>query len=379
MCRLGLAFGGFLSLWASAVAPAGAQQLTLKREYPGSGPYVCAPEVAVAVPTDDERGRAGQLASDANQAMILGEFDRVETLLAQAVELDPTSADLAYRRARILEELERGDAAMREYCRVIDLGGEAIGLVDARQRIDALYDQIRARLPRAAREAFLAGLVAADDSLFLESIDHFSVAIELAPDWPDPIYNRALIREHIGQLQAALVDFRAYLDVVSDPEDADAIAISARIGQLEGAASVSTPSPSGTLALGVIPGMGHYYSRRPVPGTITLVTAGAAIAAGFMFTEVTTYCVDEVPPGAGCAPLSVVDEVTERPYLWIGVGIGAAITLAGAVEAYLKAKSARAETEAITGGSESGLNVGFPTVSTQGDRVDLSFVRYRFW
>jgi len=310
--------------------------------------------------------------------MILGEFERVETLLTQAVELDPTSADLAYRRARILEELERAEPAMREYCRVIDLGGEAIGLVDARQRIDAIYEQVRARLPRAAREAFLAGLVAADDSLYFESIEQFSVAIELAPGWPDPIYNRAMIREHIGQLQAALADYRAYLVVVADPEDADAIAISERIGQLEGAASVATPDPNGALALGMIPGMGHYYTRRPVPGTIALVTAGAAFAAGFMFTEVTVYCVDEVPAGASCPPGAVVDEVTERPYLWMGVGIGAAITLVTAVEAYVKAKRARAETEAITGLSETGLNVGFPTVSARGDRVDLSFVRYRF-
>ncbi len=376
--RSGLALGGFLSLIAGAAAPLGAQELLLRREYPGSGPYVCAPEVAVPPPTDDERGRAGQLASDANQAMILGEFDRVETLLAQAVELDPTSADLAYRRARILEELERTEPAMREYCRVIDLGGESIGLVDARERIDVIYEQVRARLPRAAREAFVEGLAAADDSLYVESIDQFSVAIDLAPDWPDPLYNRAMVREHVGQVQLALSDFRRYLAVVADPEAADAIAIAARIGQLEGAASVSMPSPPGALVLGVIPGMGHYYSRRPLPGTVTLAATTAAIVGGFLFTKVTTFCLDDISPGASCPPELIDRELTERPYVWVGVGIGAAITLAGAVEAYLTAKRAQSESEALRAPSESGLDVGFPSLSARGDRVDLSFVRYRF-
>ena len=111
---------------------------------------------------------------------------------------------------------------------------------------------------------------------------------------------------------------------------------------------------------------------------VALVTAGAAIAAGVLFTEVTTYCVDVVAPGAACPPDLIVDEVTERPYLWVGVGIGAAITVLGAVEAYFKAKKVQAESEALRAPSESGLDVGFPTVSARGDRLDLSFVRYRF-
>jgi tetratricopeptide (TPR) repeat protein len=310
--------------------------------------------------------------------MILGEFDRVETLLAQAVELDRTSADLAYRRARILEELDRTDPAMREYCRVIDLGGESIGLVDARDRIDAIYEQVRARLPRAARDAFRDGLIAADDTLFIESIEYFSTAVDLAPDWPDPLYNRAMVRERVGEVDLALSDFRRYLAVVADPEAADAIAIASRIGQLEGAASVAMPSPTGALALGMIPGMGHYYTRRPLYGTVTLGATAAAILGGFIVTRVTTVCLDDVAPGAAC-PTELIDrQFTERPYIWVGVGLGAAVTVAGAVEAYLTAKKAEAESEALRPESESRLDVGFPSLSTRGDRVDLAFVRYRF-
>ena len=49
----------------------------------------------------------------------------------------------AQKKGRILN---RTEPAMREYCRAIDLGVESLGVTDARARIDALYEQIRARL-----------------------------------------------------------------------------------------------------------------------------------------------------------------------------------------------------------------------------------------
>lgn len=382
----GITFGVLLAALPGVFGSARAQEVPelpdLKREYPGSGPYVCPVPGAPVEPTSDERARAGQLASDANQAMILGDLERVDVLLGQAAELDPTSADLAYRRALVLEDLNRTEPAMREYCRAVDLGVESLGVTDARNRIDALYEQFRARLPIAAQQAFAQGLIEADDTLWVEALESFSTAIEIAPSWADPIYNRAMIREYVGDLQGALIDFRAYLFVVADPEDADAIAISQRIGALEGAASVSVPSPSGALALGVIPGMGHFYTRRPVPGAATLAAASAAFAAGFLIQDVTVLCVEDVPPGADCPPDLIVDEITERPYLWIGVGVGAVITIAGAVEAYLSAKKARAANEDLFGPitpdeTQAGLQLG-PELGTHNGQLDFSLVRYRF-
>jgi hypothetical protein len=304
----------------------------------------------------------------------------VDVLLGQAAELDGTSADLAYRRARVLEDLNRTEQAMQEYCRAIDLGVDEIGVRerDVRDRIDGLYEQIRARLPVAAQQAFVAGLIAADDTLWVDAIESFSGAIDLAPTWADAIYNRALIREYIGDLFGALVDFRAYLAVVANPEDADALAISQRIGELEGAASVATPSPAGALALGVVPGMGQYYTGRPIMGTATLMSAGIAVAAGFMIKDITVLCLEDPPEGQACPPDLIVDEITERPYLWVGIGIGAAITIAGAVEAYLTAKKARDARIGLTTPAETGLNIGVPEVSARGSQIDFAFVRYRF-
>ena len=48
---------------------------------------------------------------------------------------------------------------------------ESLGVTDARARIDALYEQIRARLPIAAQQAFAQGLIEADDTLWVEALE----------------------------------------------------------------------------------------------------------------------------------------------------------------------------------------------------------------
>jgi tetratricopeptide (TPR) repeat protein len=381
----GLAFGAFITL-ASAL-PLAAQSTdslpVLKREYPGSGPYVCPAAVTLTPPSASERARARQLGSDADQAGILGNFDREEQLLAQAAVLDPTSAEFAYRRGRALENLGRAQPAMREYCRAIDLGFDSGPGSEARDRIDDLYEQIRDRLPARAQDAFVAALAAADDTLWVEAVeavDSLSVAIDLAPTWPEPVYNRAVIEEYLGRTRDALADYRTYLDVVDDPTDADGIGVAQRIGTLEAMANISVGSPNQALALGLLPGMGQFYTDRPNAGTATLVTSAFFVATGALIREITVLCVDEVPEGQPCPPDLVVDEITERPYFWVGVGLGAALTIAGAVEAYLYAKRARESNLAILGTdeTETGLSVGLPTVSTHGSQVDFAFVRYRF-
>lgn len=381
--RSGLRFGLFLCCFVSGPVAAHGQELVLKREYPGSGPYQCPTPVVPPLPEEDGRLRAAQLATDANQALALGDVERAEELLAQAIDLDPTSADYAYRHANLLEELGRPQTAILEYCRAIDLDVEELGVLGVRQEIDVIWTQIRLQLPEAARTAFAAGVAAADDSLFVESLESFTDAIEAAPGWPDPVYNRAAINEQLGNVQAALIDFRSWLLLVADPDAADAISVSERIGELEGAASVSTPSPAGALALGsAIPGMGHYFTRRPVTGTVTLAAAGAAIAAGLLLKERTTLCLDDVTNGT-CPEASIVDQTTDTPYLWIGVGVGAAFGIAGAIEAYIKAKRARAEADAIAGGlfvppPTEGVAFTGPSVATHGDRVDLNLFGLRF-
>lgn len=374
--RSGPVFGLLLTLMVGA-APLSGQELELIRVYPGSGPYECLAPTSPVLPSPDERARAGQLASDANQAMILGDLERVQALIEQSVALDPSSADLAYRHARVLEDLERSEAAMAEYCRALDLDVESIGIIDARARLNALSDDIRARIPEQARDAFAQGLELADDSLFAEASRSFTVAVDADPEWPEPLFNRGVVNERAGRTREALRDFRAYLRLVA-PDESEAIMVSERIGELEGAASVGTPSPLGTLALGLVPGMGHFYSARPVMGGLTLSLAALAITAGYSYQEVTTVCLVEVPAGGGCPGADIIEELDERPYFWIGVGVAGAITVAAALEAYLAAKGRRDAFTAISEGDDVTLEAGLPTISPSGGGIDFNVVRLRF-
>ncbi|MGY8779065.1 MAG: tetratricopeptide repeat protein [Longimicrobiales bacterium] len=381
MWRSGFCFGGSLFAMMVLSGPLTGQQLGLKRDYPGSGPYECPISSSAQLPTSDEQSRARQLGTDANLALTLGDYERVEDLLSQAIELDPSSPDLAFRLANVLEDLDESEEAILSYCRAIELGVEDLGVGDVRVSIAILWAQVLDDLPSEARDAFANGLRDADLTLYLEAIEDFTLALEFAPGWADPIYNRGVLNELVGNQRQALADFRAYLIVVANPEAADAIAISERIGLLEGAASIETPSPTQALALGALPGMGYYYTRQPIPGTITLAAAGGAIAAGFLFKNVRTLCLAETSPGASCPPEDIVNQVTEQPYRWYGIGAAAVITIAGAVDAYLKAKRARATAEALTGPPETesgGFSIGIPTVSTYRDQIDLSIIRYRF-
>lgn len=377
---------GFLAALAWSSPSVESQELPLVRDYPGSGQYECPAPPRIAQPPDEvDLRRAAQVASDANQAMALGDVERSQELLAQATDLDPTSADYAYRHARTLEDLGDAENALLEYCRALARGIEDLGVLDTRDRIDALYETVRERIPEAARNAFVTGLAQADDEAWPEAVEAFTSAIDAAPEWGAPVYNRGVIYEEMGLLARSLEDYRRYVELAPTDVDPILVLVSERIGQLEGAASVVTPNPAGALALGVIPGMGHYYSGRPIGGTVTLVAAGSALAAGLMFKTVTTYCVEDAPSGGTCPPELTVGEETERPYLWYGIGAAAAVTIGGAIEALIDARHRRAEAEAITGSEtdpgedrDDGPVLDLPSVTTSGSRVDLNLLTVRF-
>ena len=149
---------------SSAVTLAG-QELKLLRVYPGSGPYECLAPASPELPTPDARARAGQLASDANQALILGELEQVQALLEQAVTLDPASPDLAYRHARVLEDVDRAPDAMVEYCRAfskaVDTTAAEMTGVD---RYGSEMSAQTAKGPRPIRLAFSKPIATGDDA-----------------------------------------------------------------------------------------------------------------------------------------------------------------------------------------------------------------------
>jgi tetratricopeptide (TPR) repeat protein len=358
---------------ACRVSPLAAQVLPLARDYPGDGPFECPSFPAPAAPDEDERARGAQLESEARQATIIGDLQRAEELLTRAVEVDPASGDLAYQHARALESLNRPEEAILEFCRALSLGTEE----DARERLDSLYEMVRERIPARARRAFAAGLDQADAEFYEGALESFTVAIESAPDWPPPIYNRGVIYERLGRVGESLADYRRYLELVPSQVDAQVMDVSQRIGLLEG--SATAPSPAGAFVLGFLPGMGHYYSGNPIRGTVFLALAGSATVAGVLVKNVTVVCVNDVGPGQDCPAPLVHDEITERPLLMPAVGVAAAITLIGAIDALLKARGRRAEVERLASpGSEGGVRLRAPSVSSASGRLDVNLLRVTF-
>lgn len=369
-----------LSTLVCGVSPLAAQDsLQLQRDYPGSAPFECPSPATLPEPSPQQRAQAGQMASEADNAVVLGDYERAQELLGRASELDPTTGVVAYGHARVLETLGRTEEAMLEYCRTIALGTDAASLEDAEARLDALDEDLRAGISATARERFADGLAQASTARYPQAVAAFTSALVERPDWPEALYNRAVVLERMGLTQESLADYRRYLELRPDEVDPQMSQVAQRIGMLEGLESIPTPSPGNTLALGMLfPGMGQYYSNRGVSGSIILGTAVTALAAGLTYQEVTVRCLRDVSSGEDCAPGDVVDETTDRPLLLPSLGVVAAVTLGGAIEAWIQARRRRAEQDREAAPITGGFGLSGPSVSSNGEALDLTFFSLRF-
>jgi tetratricopeptide (TPR) repeat protein len=364
-----------LSALGWSVSALGGQELPLKRDVPGSGPYQCPPVAAPDLPGRDARTQARQLASNAAQAVILGDLDRARALLDRATELDPTSSDLAYRRARVLQELGDRSAAVSEFCRVLSLD-PAEGVEDARDRLEALVAADRVAIPDSAVQAFREGLSGFDAGLLERAVASFDSATARAPQWADAVYDRGVVLARLGRRAEAARDLRRYLEL--HPDAPDGIAVSERIGELQSVTTTRMPSPGAALTLGImIPGMGQFYSGRALGGMTVLALAGGAVAAGMLIEDVQVRCLTDPGPDGSCPPGQVLREDVSRPYQIAGLGTAAAITLIGAIEAFVHLRGLR-------GGEEpAAVDVGPATLGALGvapsrGRVDFRLVRVAF-
>jgi tetratricopeptide (TPR) repeat protein len=376
-----------VALMSWGAPSSGQEALPLQRDYPGPGPFVCPPGAQLIEPSTDERERAGQLASDALQAQILGDLEGARTLLSQAAGADGTSAEIAYRHARVLEDLGLADAAISEYCRSLALGAVDAGIVDARRRLDVLYEIVRERISETALAAFISGLDQADAMLYADAAASFAVAIEESPLWPAAVYNRAIVLEQLGLITESVAEFRRYLQLTPSEVDPTVVDVSARIGMLEGVLARPTPSPGNALAFGALfPGMGQYYAGRNLAGTIVVGAAVIGVTTGLMYKDITVVCLVPVSSSEDCPAGQVHDEITKRPFLKPALGVSAAVMVGAAVEAYLRARRERAEQQEQLGvvappevrGPVSAVRLVPPSITASRGRVDLNLLGLRF-
>jgi hypothetical protein len=137
----------------------------------------------------------------------------------------------------------------------------------------------------------------------------------------------------------------------------------------------SSPSPGTAFALGIVfPGMGQYYSRRPVPGLlITAATAGALYYGLRSKTVAHTVTRTATDPNGQPYQYQDVTLTNDRPNLAIGVGAAAGVALLGAIEAYAHARSMRSSTaRAVAEHDVSPRHVTpSPVISTYGNAVGI--------
>jgi len=141
----------------------------VKRPAGNSLPRACPTFATPAPPSTDQRRAARDLASRAQEAVIVSDTATARALYERAMQLDPTDANTAYALARAYQA-GHDPRAIAEYCRSLALAPSDGEASDARQRIAALSLSLPApALPRetvAARgsavspgAAFALGLV----------------------------------------------------------------------------------------------------------------------------------------------------------------------------------------------------------------------------
>jgi tetratricopeptide (TPR) repeat protein len=363
---------------ADAERASAASRLPFLRDIPAPVPGGCPadpaePEMNVS---PENRQEAARLATEASNAAILGDLTSARELLTRAATLDPADPNIAFRRARTLEELGEVRTAVTEYCRYLELDGDAPDASEVTDLVRRIAPPVRPGIPDSAVDDFREALDHADAGRLAQAEHAMTAAIGAAPGWPAGWYNRGVIRAANRQRDAARADFRAFLNL--EPGGAVRETVIAWMAQLD--APHTRYSPATAFAAGLLPGVGHFYTGRPAAGVLFLATAGGAAAAGLLMTTKRVECLVD-PQGGACPPEQIRDERIERPYLVVGIGVAAAATIIGAIDAARGARSRNANEPIIRFGATTagdGASLLRPDVRSAGPRLDVELLRLRF-
>ncbi|HEU4628145.1 MAG TPA: hypothetical protein VFS08_00265, partial [Gemmatimonadaceae bacterium] len=298
-------------------------------------PQSCAAPPQRAAPSAANRAKAQRLATAGMEAAISGDQRTARDRLAEAAALDPTDADIAYQLGRAQEALGAQGDALREYCRYLALSPDGGDAADVSERVARLSPRPARVIPDAAMVHFRAGVSAQSARRWSDAEREFTRAIAVARDWGAPYYNRALVREAQKRPEQAIGDLQRYLEL--EPEARDRPAVVRHVAELR----KRTLDSGEALALGLMPGVGQMYTRRPGLGVLFLAGAGGAAYWGLrqdsrMVTRTETF----VDPFGKEYTETITEEVRSRPNLTAGVATAAGITLLGAIEAWRYAKRA---------------------------------------
>jgi tetratricopeptide (TPR) repeat protein len=333
-----------LLLPAVTRAQAGKNDAPKRSPPPAPARPACAPVPTPPTPTDVQRRRARDLAQNGRQAAILGDSAAAFAQMREAIQLDPTDADLAYQLARAYETAGSLANAAKEYCRFLAIAPNAPEAGEARSRVATLTPANLSAGPTVAAALFDAGVAAYERKQLAEAEAKFGASITAEPTWADSYYDRALVRIAQADPRRAQTDFEEYLRL--KPQAPDRAEVVARIETLR-----QRPlSARQALGLGlIVPGGGQFYTRRPIRGA--LFFAGAAAAIGFAVQQQsTTKTVEETAtdPFGNPYKFTTTHRVTDRPNLVPGIGIAGALMAGSALEAFMFAKLRSADVQRVS-------------------------------
>ncbi len=329
----GAATATFAALVASLAMEASAvgQELSLRREVP-SATVTCAPDAnpETGVVTQADRQEAARLSSAATQAAIVGDHRGARDLLLRASRLDPSAADVTYLLGRSYEELGDTAAAIRQYCRYLALESSGADAGEVQGRLAALGASDEPELPDEASRQFRMGVVNFDLDRLVTAEQAFARVVEVAPEFAFGHYNLGVTLVAAGRNEAAANSFERFLELVPESDDREVL-VSA-VEALRNPPKLYNPGAAMATSL-ILPGVGQFYSGRPVAGFFFLSAVAGSVAFGYLAEDVRIEC-RVAPVGGVCPPNDIVSEQRERPYLTAALGAAGALALIAAIDAY---------------------------------------------
>lgn len=187
-------------------------------------------------------------------------------------------------------------------------------------------------------------------------------ALTLDPTSTSTVYRLGRLLEDAGDEDQAITAYCRYLALSDEVPGSDEV--QDRIDRLAGPVAVVAGEPSnvrggreaeedgGSAQVGpragralvsgmLMPGMGHFYAGKPRTGIVVLGVAAGSAAAALLFQKVEVVCLGIAVDGE--CPQGLERSRTEsRPLLIPGLALAAAVTVGGAIHAYLGARNSGA-------------------------------------